>query len=121
MVVLLLVNRRPDWPDLFAALVLLSASLLAEYTLWSLLLWGFTLSMLNVLMQRQRVDSIVGWCKAYAGESGIDAFALNRCGLLLAAGFARFEPSRELSITPRGQLAARLVKVVRWIFGLEKP
>jgi hypothetical protein len=121
IVLLLLTNGAADWPDLFAALVLLAASLLAQYTLWSLIVWGFTSAMLNVLEQRQKVDSVEAWCRAYAGDTGIDAFALNRCGLLLSAGFARFEPSRTLSITPRGQRAAHLVKAVRWLFGLRQP
>ena len=121
MATLLLTNGRADWPDLVAALVLLAASLLAEYTLWTLIVWGFTLAMLNVLEQRRQVDSIEGWCMAYAGGTGIEAFTLNRCSLLLAAGFAQFESSNVLSITPRGQLAAQLVKAIRWIFGLDKP
>lgn len=121
MVALLLANGPVEWPDLLAAAVLLAASLLAGYTLWTLIVWGFTLAMLNVLEQRQQVDSIEGWCTAYAGHGGIDAFTLNRCSLLLAAGFARLPSSRELSMTPRGHLAVRFVKAVRWIFGLEKP
>jgi hypothetical protein len=120
MVALLLANWVPEWPDLLAALVLLAASLLAGYTLWSLILWGFALAMLNVLEQRHRVDSIEGWCTAYAGDGGIDAFTLNRCSLLLAAGFARLPSSRELAITPRGLLVARLVNAIRWIFGLDR-
>jgi hypothetical protein len=120
MVVLLLADEMPAWPDLLAALALLAGSVLAEYTLWSLILWGFALSVLNILEQRQQVDSIEGWCTAYAGDDGIDAFTLNRCSLLLAAGFARLSSSRELSITPRGQLAVRIVNAIRWIFGLDK-
>jgi hypothetical protein len=121
MTVLLLAHEAPEWPDLLAGLILLTASLLAGYTLWTLIVWGFTLAMLNVLEQRQRVGSIEGWCTAYAGDEGIDAFTLNRCSLLLAAGFARLASSRELSITPRGRLAAQFVTAVRWIFGLDKP
>jgi hypothetical protein len=121
MMVLLLANGVPEWPDLLAALVLLAASLLAGYTLWTLIVWGFTLAMLNVLERRQRVGSIEGWCTAYAGDGGIDAFTLNRCSLLLAAGFTRLSSSRELSITPLGQRAAHFVIAVRWIFGLDKP
>jgi hypothetical protein len=117
---LLLANQAPEWPDLLAALVLLTASLLAGYTLWTLIVWGFTLAMLNVLERHPRIDSIDGWCTAYAGDGGIDAFTLNRCSLLLAADFARLEAPRELSLTPRGRLTARFVIVVRWIFGLDR-
>jgi hypothetical protein len=121
MVVLLLWKGWPEWPDLFAALVLFAASLLALYTIWSLIVWGFTLAMLNVLEQRRMVDSVEAWCMAYAGNTGIDAFALNRCGLLLAARFAAFQPGGVLSITPRGRRMAHFVKVVRFIYGLDKP
>ncbi len=121
MLLLLLAGGFGEWPDLFAALVLLAASLLAGYTLWTLIVWGFTLAMLNVLDQRRRLGSIEAWCTAYAGDTGIDAFTLNRCGLLLAAGFARIESSRDLALTARGRVAARMVRAVRWIFGLDKP
>jgi hypothetical protein len=118
---LLFAMGQVEWPDLLAALVLLVASLLAGYTLWTLIVWGFTLAMLNVIEQRQHVGSIEAWCVAYAGDKGIDAFTVNRCSLLLAADFAELQSSRELSITPRGHLAAQLVKAVRWIFGLGRP
>ncbi len=121
MGLLVLVTGGGECADLLAGIVLLLALLLAAYTSWTLVVWGFTLTMLSLIDQHDGFDSVEAWCSAYGGSADIQGFADNRCGLLLRARFALAEPAQELRITARGRVAAVLVSVVRSVFGLANP
>jgi hypothetical protein len=109
-----------DWVELAAAIVLLLGSLLAGFTFWTLIAWGFTLSMLRVLEENRGFDSVEAWCGAYTGGQGIGGFASDRCGLLLRLGLVRHDEQGRLIATSTGRFAARFVTGVRYFFGLAR-
>ena len=109
-----------DGVELAAAIILLLGSLLAGFTFWTLIAWGFTLSMLRVLEEGHGFDSVEAWCGAYTGGRDIRAFASDRCGLLLRLGLVRYDGQDGLIATPTGRFAARFVMGVRYFFGLPR-
>jgi hypothetical protein len=106
-----------DWVELAAALILFFGSLIAGFTCWSLIAWSFTLTMLRVLDERHSLDSLTAWCNAYTGGHDIEAFAADRCRLLIRVGFARPD-SDGITTTSLGRIAAPMVEGTRRFFGL---
>jgi hypothetical protein len=107
-----------DWVELTAALILFFGSVIAGFTCWSLVAWGFTLSMLRVLDEQHSLGSMTAWCNAYTGGQDIEAFAADRCRLLIRVGLARPDTPGGIAATPFGRLAAPLVELTRRCFGL---
>jgi hypothetical protein len=109
-----------DWAEVTAALILFLGSLLAGFTCWTLVAWGFTLTMLGLLDERRSFSSAAEWCSAYTNSQGIEAFAADRCQLLVRVRLARPDGAGGFIATPLGRLAAPLVAVTRRFFGFAR-
>lgn len=103
--------------DLFAAFCLLAGALLAEFTLWTLVCWGFSITLLLELVRADRPLDRDAWIAAYTGGGTIEQFTHDRLGVLLHHGMARVDDGL-LSPTPRGLVTARLDGLLRLWFGL---
>jgi hypothetical protein len=121
LVTLLILGEGGEWPDFVAAVALALGSLLAGFTLWTLVAWGFTVTMLRVVEEAGQVASADDWCRAYTGGHGIERFAVDRCALLVRFGFARPAAAEmpSLAITARGRALARAAAIGRALFGLD--
>ena len=108
----------PGWVDFVAAGLLLATATLAGFTLWTLLAWGFTLSMLLVLERAERPITVEEWIRAYTRARPLDALARDRVGLLLRLGLVSMKDKRHLVSSTLGGLFARLAVGWRRIFGL---
>lgn len=109
-----------DWAELTAALVLFIGSLIAAFTFWTLIAWGFTLTMLQVLNERRSLGSTAAWCSAATGGQGIEVFAADRCHLLIRVGLAKRDGAAGLVATALGEVTAELVRLMRHLFGLDR-
>jgi hypothetical protein len=116
---LFLAARRADPPgDLLASAMVLLTAVLAGFTAWTLVAWGFTVSLLMRLAQAGRPLTFEEWVAAYTGGRAVDRFAEDRLSLLLRAGVARLEGG-QVRLTPgRGRRLARLVALLRRLFGV---
>lgn len=116
--VVLAVTGGPDGGGMVTGALVLAAATLAGFTLWTLLAWGFTLSLVRAVGR-------VGTPAAAAIDAATDAdcltpetFTRDRLGVLLRFGLAEVRGGRVV-LTPRwGWAAARLVTVLRTLFGL---
>lgn len=108
-------ERQPD--DVVSGTLLLATAILLVYVFWSLLAWGFTLTLLTALAQAGRPLTEEQWAAAYMQGGDLDAFAHNRLKLLLGSGMVT-AANDKVSTTARGLALARLVKVVRFATGL---
>jgi hypothetical protein len=110
----------PGAVDLLTGALLLATATIVYFTLWTLVAWGFTLSMLLVLHQSARPMSVDEWAQACTNGKPFEAFARDRLGLLFALGLAE-ERGGRVAITPgRGRLFARLTGMLRALFGLPR-
>ena len=66
----------PVWVDLVTGALLLATASLAGFTLWTLIAWGLTLSMLLALARAGRPLSIEKW--AWNTRQAVDEFARDR-------------------------------------------
>jgi hypothetical protein len=108
----------PGWVELVTGALLLATATLAGFTLWTLVAWGFTLSMLLALAHAGRPLSADEWARAYTGGKSLDAFARDRLGVLLRLGLAEVRGG-EVAMTPcRGWAFARVTVALRKLFGL---
>ncbi len=104
--------------DLLASAMILATALLVGFTLWTLVAWGFTVSLLMTLARADGPLVFDEWVRRYTGGKDVGAFAHDRLGLLLKLGLARLEGD-QVRITPgRGRPLARVVSLLRGVFGV---
>ena len=99
------------------AAIMLSATVLA-FIAWSLIAWGFTLSMLLALAKEKRVGGLDDWIRHYTGGADFRRLAADRAAVLLAARLAVTAAANGLKLTSLGRVAARCVAVGQWTFGI---
>jgi hypothetical protein len=97
--------------------IMLSATVLA-FIAWSLIAWGFTLSMLLALAKQKHVGGLDGWIRHYTGGADFRRLAADRAAVLLGARLAVTAAANGLRLTSFGRVAARFVVVGQWTFGI---
>lgn len=108
-------ERQPD--DVIGGILLLATAILLVHVFWSLLAWGFTLTLLTSLAQAGRPLTQEEWAAAYMQGGDLGTFARNRLKLLLGSGMV-VAAEDKVSTTAKGLMVARLVKLVRFATGL---
>jgi hypothetical protein len=103
--------------DVVGGILLLATTILLVYVFWSLLAWGFTLTLLTALAQAGRPLTEEQWAAAYMQGGDLGTFADNRLKLLLGSGMV-VAADDKVSATAKGLAVVRLVKVVRLATGL---
>ncbi len=106
-----------DPADVFSGLLFLITAMLFWNVAWSLLAFGFTLTLLTALAQANRPLTRSEWVRAYMQGSNLEKFARNRLQLLLRTGMAKTD-RQNIVATPFGALAAALVRSTRFLFGI---
>jgi hypothetical protein len=84
---------------------------------WSLLPWGFTLTLLTTLARDDRPLTLEQWMSTYMQGGSLAGFADNRLRLLIGSGMAALTEG-EVIVTPIGMATVRLVKFIRLATGL---
>ncbi len=108
-----------DGADVLASLMLWLTAVLATFTFWSLLAWGFTLSLLLRLASAQRPLTVDEWIASYAQGGDAETFARDRLGILFRFRLARLDGDH-VRLTPGlGPWAASLVDLFRSIYGVQ--
>ena len=108
----------PGWVDCVTGTLLVATATLAGFTLWTLIAWGFTLSMLLALERTRHPLTIEAWTRAYTRGRPLDALAQDRLGLLFRLGLAEMRGESLLVLARRGRWVARLAFGCRRVFGL---
>lgn len=103
--------------DVSGGVLLLATAMLLVYVLWSLLAWGFTLTLLTALAQARKPLTEEQWAAAYMQGGDLGTFAQNRLRLLLGSGMVVTADGR-IAATAKGMAIVRLVKLVRLATGL---
>jgi hypothetical protein len=99
------------------AAIMLAATVLA-FIAWSLIAWGFTLSMLLALAKAKRVARLDDWIRHYTGGADFRRLAADRAAVLLVARLAVMTGENGFRLTALGRVAARFVAVGQWTFGI---
>jgi hypothetical protein len=107
-------QRRLD--DVLGGLFLLATALMLCYVLFSLLAWGFTLTLLTALVQAGRPLTSEQWV-AYTQGGTLDSFAHNRLKLLVGSRLVVITDGK-LAPTAKGLTIAHFVRLVRLSMGL---
>jgi hypothetical protein len=103
--------------DVLSGILLLATAVLLVHVFWSLLAWGFTLTLLTSLAQSGRPLTETEWAAAYMQGANIGAFAHNRLKLLLVSGMV-VSSGGKIAATASGLMVARLARLVRLAAGL---
>jgi hypothetical protein len=109
---------RPDWVELVTGALLLATATLAGFTLWTLVAWGFTVSMLLALARAGRPLTADEWVLAHTRGEPLAAFAEDRLGVLLRLGLAEVRGGRVVMTPRRGRAFAKCAAALRKLFGL---
>ena len=115
-----MIAMGPGWVDAATGLLLLMTATLAVFTLWTLIAWGFTLSMLLALARGGRRLSVEEWAEEYMNGKSLSAFARDRLGILLALGLVEVHDGRVVMTAPRGRIFANSAAALRALFGLPR-
>ena len=103
--------------DVIGGLFLLATAMMFFYILFSLLAWGFTLTLLTALDKAGRSLTLEQWAVAYMQGGDLGTFTHNRLKLLVGAGMLTIADGK-LAPTTKGVAVARLVNFVRLSTGL---
>ncbi|MBA4033165.1 MAG: hypothetical protein C0480_00975 [Bradyrhizobium sp.] len=106
-----------QFDDVVGGVLLLATAILLVYVFWSLLAWGFTLTLLTALAQAGRPLTEEQWAATYMQGGDLGTFAHNRLKLLLGSGMI-VAANGKVSTTAKGLIVVRLVKLVRFATGL---
>jgi hypothetical protein len=115
-----MVMIAPGWVELVSGALLLATATLVGFTLWTLIAWGFTLSMLLALDRTSRPLSVEEWVLAYTRGRPVDAFAQDRLGVLFGLGLAEVLGGEVVMTKRRGRFIAGLGGSLRRLFGLSQ-
>jgi len=110
----------PAWVDFVTGALLLVTATLVGFTLWTLIAWGFTLSMLQALDRAGRALTVEDWALAHTRGKPLAAFARDRLGVLVAMGLAEVRSDRVVMTGHRGRVVARIAALLRGLFGLPR-
>ena len=108
-------ERRLD--DMLGGIFLLATAMMLCYVLFSLLAWGFTLTLLTALVRAGSPLTLEQWAAAYMQGGDLGTFAHNRLKLLIGSGMVMIADGK-LAPTAKGLAVAHLVKFVRFSTGL---
>ena len=106
-----------DPADVFSGVLFLITAMLFWNVAWSLLAFGFTLTLLTALAQAGRPLPRSEWVRVYMQGSDLEKFARNRLQLLLGTGMARTD-RQNIVATPFGAVAAAMIRSTRFLFGI---
>jgi hypothetical protein len=106
-----------DPGDVLGGVLLLATAILLCHVFWSLLAWGFTLTLLTTLARDDRPLTLEQWMSTYMQGGSLAGFADNRLRLLIGSGMAALTEG-EVIVTPIGMATVRLVKFIRLATGL---
>jgi hypothetical protein len=103
--------------DALGGVLLLLTAILLCNVFWSLLAWGFTVTLLTAIAGTGRPLTLEQWMSAYMQGGDLSGFAHNRLRLLVGSGMVVARDGR-IVVTPFGALTARLVSLVRFATGI---
>jgi hypothetical protein len=106
------------WEDWLAAVLILFGGVLATFTLWSLLAWGFTSSLLLTLSRADSPLTLDDWIVRYTRGGDSAVFTRNRLGVLLRLGLARETPDGVKPMPGWAAMAGASALCLRALFGL---
>lgn len=111
---------QPAWhlADLAAGGLILLTAFLVGFTIWTLIAWGFTLTMLRAIADAGEPISEEEWVVQYTGGQTLEAFGKDRLFLLLKSRLGRLEEDRVLS-TAKGRFGARVGLLLRRLLAIK--
>jgi hypothetical protein len=109
--------RSCTFEDALSGALLLAGALIFWWIFWSVLVWGFTLTMLTSLARYKQPATLREWMSLYSRRDDTHAFAHNRMQLLLGSHLVTAVDGK-IILTPTGILIARLVNFLRSFFGI---
>lgn len=104
--------------DLVAALLILAGATLVVFVFWTLVAWGFTLTMLRALAAADHALTEEEWIAAVTGGRNLTAFCTDRLSVLERFGCAARVGERVVLTRVTGRRTARLAIACRRLFGL---
>jgi hypothetical protein len=106
-----------DIGDVVGGALLLTTTILLCHVFWSLLAWGFTVTLLTALASAAQPLTLEQWASAYMQGGSLRGFAHNRLSLLVGSGTATSRDGR-IAVTSLGLLLVRVVSVIRFATGM---
>jgi len=107
-----------DAAEFIAAICLYLAVALATFTIWTLIAWGFTLTMLLTIADAKSPWNREEWVLAYTGGKPIEQLARDRLGLLFMLRLAERSGDSVRILPGRGTLFAYATRFLRRLFGM---
>lgn len=115
-----IVGTALAWSDMIAGALVLVTAQWAFAVFWSLICWGFTLSLLQALKRLDRPAHVESWVREYAGSGGVDSLTRDRFSVLQKLKLVDENETSKLNVTPRGKAIAAIAHVLRFYYGLHR-
>ena len=96
-----------------ASLIFLTSSLIVNFTLWSIFIWGFTLSLLGTIKKKEKVTKSK-WIKNYTGGNNLEFFTHDRIKLLsLINSIKKHKEKNSIQINCNGIIVSKIYKFLK--------
>jgi len=103
--------------DMFGGALLLLTAILLCHVFWSLLAWGFTVTLLTAIASAAQPLTLEQWISAYMQGGDLGGFARNRLRLLVGSGMM-VARNGSVTLTSFGLLTACLFRLIRLATGI---
>ena len=97
---------------LLGSILFLSSSVIILFTFWTILIWGFTISLLESLT-KLKVSNKEKWIKKYTGKSNLNVFTKDRMRLLFIIDAIKITKKNEIVITKKGIILSFVNKFIK--------
>lgn len=115
---LTLLGQPPNLLDLLAGVAIIGAAAIIAFIGWSLIVWGFTLNMLLTLAAQGTIAGLSQWASLYTGGQSIQELTSDRVSVLTGSRLVERLEGDRWRLNARGRVAARLLRVLRFAYGL---
>ena len=98
---------------IIASIIFLTSSIIINFTLWSILIWGFTVSLLESIKKKQKITKSK-WIKKYTGGKNLEFFTHDRVKLLsLIHSIKKNKKKNFIQINSNGIIISKIYKFLK--------
>tara|TARA_E500000178_G_C17009205_1_gene749675 strand:- start:879 stop:1382 length:504 start_codon:yes stop_codon:yes gene_type:complete len=98
---------------IIGSIILLTSSIIINFTLWSMFIWGFTISLLGTIKKKEIITKSK-WIKNYTGGKNLEFFTYDRIKLLsIINSIKKHKEKRFIQINCTGIIISKIYKFLK--------
>lgn len=112
LIIIFLYFENVSIKTLIGSLLFLLSTSIILFTFWTILIWGFTISLLETLF-RIKTASKKEWIKKYCNKKDLNTFTRDRMRLLLIIDAIKFNNKKDILIKKNGIFVSLITNLAK--------